>query len=138
MESRDEGTTDPSVLFGSWLEEGDPPPRLPSPRDAGGVQKGDTLYENYITQAGWPRNASAILFFPAMEGRFFLFLFQFFPISFSLSLSLFLSACFRDAFRAIEGRKRLKATIYENRHLSEWSRSFGFIFEKRFGKLENF
>lgn len=28
-----------------------PPPRHPSPRDAGGVQKGDTLYENYITQA---------------------------------------------------------------------------------------
>lgn len=28
------------------------PPRLPSPHDAGGVQKGDTLYENYITQVG--------------------------------------------------------------------------------------
>lgn len=37
------------------------PPRFSSPREEGDVQKGDTLYENYITQAGWPRNA--ILFF---------------------------------------------------------------------------
>ena len=138
MESRDEGTTDPSpsLLFfffffvspGSLLPS---PSSFPSPRDAGGggVQKGDTLYTKIILRK--PADLETLLrssfFLPvSKEGRLLpLSLFQSFPfISFSPSF------IFETRF---EGRKEgIKKRWFMKIAIS----SSSFILEKRFGNFE--